>query len=86
MQPTILHDTTVHKFYMEFPEGEAVLSYEIVDEKTLNFYSTYVPPALRGKNIAQLLVKAGFEYAKAHHYQVIPGCSYVKVYQERHHE
>lgn len=82
----VLHDTTAHKFYMQFPEGDAVLSYHIVDDKTLDFYSTYVPPELRGRNLAQILVKAGFDYAKAQGYEVIPGCSYVKVYMERHHE
>ncbi len=80
---TVLHDRTEHKFYITFPEGEAALSYSVVDDKTLDFYSTYVPPELRGGKIAQMLVKAGFDYAKANHYDVIPSCPYVKLYLER---
>ncbi|MGA2655422.1 MAG: GNAT family N-acetyltransferase [Gammaproteobacteria bacterium] len=84
MTPTVLHDATAHKFYISFPEGEAALSYAMVDDNTLDFYSTFVPPELRGRKIAQMLVEAGFAYAKEHHFQVIPSCPYVKVYLERH--
>lgn len=84
MQAKVIHDPAAHKFYMPFPEGEAVLNYRQVDEQTLDYYSTYVPPALRGKKIAEQLVKAAFDYAREHRYRIIPGCSYVKLYMDRH--
>ncbi len=83
-KPTVLHDVAQHKFFIEFPEGEAVLHYKQIDEKTVDYYSTYVPPALRGKNVAATLVQAGLDYAKQQGYEVIPSCSYVKLYMDKH--
>lgn len=81
---TVTHDPAQEKFFIPFPEGEAVLHYKKIDEQTLDFYSTFVPTELRGKNIAATLVKAGLDYATTHHYKVIPNCSYVKLYLDRH--
>jgi predicted GNAT family acetyltransferase len=81
---TVTHDAAAQKFYIQFPEGEAALHYKKIDEKTLDYYSTFVPPQLRGKNIAAVLVKAGLDYANEHHYKIIPSCSYVKTYLQRH--
>ena len=73
----VLHDEKGGRFYVPLPEGgEAVLSYSL-DGKTLDFYSTYVPPSSRTKGIAEKVVEAGFLYAKEKGFKVIPTCSYV---------
>ena len=73
----VLHDEKGGRFYIPLPEGgEAVLSYRR-QGKTLDFYSTYVPPELRTKGLAEKVVEAGFRYAQANGYKVIPSCSYV---------
>ena len=73
----VQHDEKEGRFYLPLPEGgEAVLSYSR-DGNTLDFYSTYVPPNVRSKGLAEQVVEAGFLYAQANGYKVIPSCSYV---------
>jgi hypothetical protein len=76
--PPILHDETQHKFFVELDGQEAHLIYAVVDPTTLDFRHTFVPPELRGRQLAERLVKAGFAYARARGYRVIPTCSYVQ--------
>lgn len=55
-------------------------------EGHLEFYTTQVPPRHRGQGIAAQLVKRGLDDAKAAGKRVIPSCSYVAAYIERHPE
>lgn len=50
------------------------------------FTHTFVPPALRGRGIAEQLVRAGLAWARAEKLQVVPQCSYVAVFLQRHPE
>ena len=72
----VKHDATAQEFYVETPEGRALLHYEREGDN-LNFHHTFVPPALRGKGLAEKVVSAGFEYAEKNHMKVIPTCPYV---------
>ncbi|MBI4358612.1 MAG: N-acetyltransferase [Candidatus Omnitrophica bacterium] len=72
----IKHDTDAQEFYVETPEGRALLHYER-DGNTLNFHHTFVPPPLRGKGLAEKIVSAGFEYAEKNNMKVISTCPYV---------
>ena len=47
---------------------------------------TYVPPELRGRGIAQRLVEALVDDARAHGFRIVPQCSYVEVLFRRHPE
>jgi predicted GNAT family acetyltransferase len=53
-------------------------------KQTLDFYRTFVPDALRGRGIAAALTKRALDYADSIGYTVIPSCSYVERYMERH--
>ncbi|MBI4395289.1 MAG: N-acetyltransferase [Candidatus Omnitrophica bacterium] len=72
----VQHDEARQEFYIGTPEGKALLQYER-EGNTLNFHHTFVPPALRGKGLAEQVVTAGFKYAADHHLKVIPTCPYV---------
>lgn len=72
----VRHDAEKHEFYMETPEGKAVLNYE-QKENALDFHHTFVPSELRGKGLAEKIVAAGFEYVKQKNLKVIPSCPYV---------
>jgi len=72
----VKHDSAAQEFYVELPEGKALLHYEREGEK-LNFHHTFVPPELRGKGLAEEVVKAGFEFADQNKLKVIPSCPYV---------
>ncbi len=73
----IQHDEKNQEFYIETPEGKALLSYEKKGVATLDFHHTFVPPELRGKGIAEKIVAEGFDYAAKNNLKVIPSCPYV---------
>ncbi len=50
------------------------------------FIHTFVPKSLRGRGIAASLVRAALAYAEANSYKVVPTCSYVASYMNRHEE
>ena len=72
----VKHEPSAQEFYIEVPEGKALLHYER-EGNTLNFHHTFVPPELRGKGLAEKVVVAGFEYAEKNQFKVIPSCPYV---------
>ena len=72
----VKHDPKTREFYIETPEGKALLSYEKKGD-ALDFHHTFVPPELRGKGMAEKIVAEGFEYAKKNNLKVIPSCPYV---------
>ena len=82
----ILHDEKNQKFYSIIDGKEAYLQYIVINTNTLNMIKTYVPNELRGQGIAGKIVEEGLKYAKLNHYHVIPSCSYVDDYIEKHEE
>ena len=67
-------------------QGDAHLEYRVVDESTLDFHSTFVDPALRGRGLAAEVVRAALDDARARGKRVIPSCSYVRTFVRRHPE
>lgn len=80
----IHHDEAARKYYAVVDGQESVCEYFPAGDKTLNFTHTYVPPALRGKGIAEQLVHEALEDARNRGYKVVPSCWYVKLYIDRH--
>jgi len=73
-----------HNRFVSYVEGyEAVVEYTLKDN-VINLYRTFTPPELRGKGVAGKLVKYALEHAKENNLKVVPTCSYVKGYIERH--
>ena len=68
-------------------EGKvAVLAYELQKEGIVAFTHTFVPPELRGKNVAAILTKFALEDVRSQGKKVVPQCSYVATYLERNKE
>jgi len=86
MNVEIKHDKQNNIFFALVNGKEAYLRYLITVNGEMNMIKTYVPPELRGHGVAAEVVKAGLEYAKEKGYKVIPSCSYVEAYIERHKE
>lgn len=84
MHMEVKHDTKTQDFYVKVGEQISSLRYKKTDEKTLEFYSTYVPAELRNRGIAAQLAKHALDYAEAQGYHVIASCSYVQSYIEHH--
>ncbi len=47
---------------------------------------TFVPPAMRGQGVAQILVEALVADAREHGFKIVPQCSYVAALFRRHPE
>ena len=80
------HEENRARFVIVVEEEEAFVEYRRPDERTLDLVHTLTPPAARGKGIAGVLVRTALEYAREHGLRVIPTCSYVASYLERHPE
>lgn len=83
--PTVRHNEAANRYEIEIDGQQAVADYELVDERQV-FTHTYVPPELRGKGLAEALVRRALDDAKAAGRKVVPACSYVGVFIDRHKE
>ena len=85
----VTHDEDRRRFVLARPGGggaEAVLQYEMIDEHTVDFQSTFVPIQLRGGNLGTVVVKAALEWARARGLHVVPSCWFVGNVVNRHSE
>ena len=71
------HEPDQSRFVAKMKGEEAELNYS-KEGRVLNFLRVFVPPAFRGKGVAAKITAAGFEYAKANGFTVIPTCPYVR--------
>ena len=79
------HEPDKARFIIQLGDEIAHLDYTL-NGSVMDMHHTFVPPALRGKNIAGQLAKAAFDYAREQQLQVLPSCSYIARYAERHSE
>jgi len=82
---TVTHNEAEHRYEATVDGLLSVCEYEIVDDK-LVFTHTLVPPALRGRGIAEQLVRPALADARAAGRKVVPAFSYVAVFIKRHPE
>ncbi|MDX2186222.1 MAG: GNAT family N-acetyltransferase [Opitutaceae bacterium] len=80
MEPA--HQPELRRFVMAYPEGDAYLAYS--DEPTaVVFTHTFVPQPLRGRGIAEKLMRSGIEWAESTGKALDATCSYAQAYLER---
>lgn len=83
----IEHKPDTHEFVALIEGKPATLRYHIMPgEKTLDYYSIFAPPELRGRHIGDDIVQFALEYAIENGYSIIPSCPFVKLYIDRHPE
>ena len=73
---TVEHNSAASRFEARVGTQLAVADYQL-EEGRIIFTHTYVPTGLRGQGIAEKLVRAGLEFARAKKLKVVPQCSYV---------
>jgi predicted GNAT family acetyltransferase len=83
--PAIIHNAAAHRYELTVDGHLSVCEYELNDGM-MNFTHTVVPPELRGRGIAEKLVRAALADARAAGRRVVPQCSYVAKFIERHPE
>ncbi len=81
----ISHNQAQRRFETEVEGHLAYADYEM-DGEVMHFTSTQVPEAIGGRGIAGRLVRTGMDYAREHGHDVVPACSYVAAWLERHPE
>jgi len=83
--PEVQHLTEAQRFEIQVEGHTALLKYTLVDA-VMTITHTFVPEALRGQRIAGMLAAAAFQFAQDTGKQVIPQCSYIATYAQRHPE
>ncbi len=77
------------RFVVEEDGGRAVLTYEIDDEgrqPSVSFLHTVVPTELEGRGLGSRLAEAGVRWARDEGLRVVPLCSFVRGWLDRHPE
>ena len=83
MKPVIRHDRAKGRFWTIVDDRESYLLYAPAGEHALDFKSTFVDPALRGRGVGAALVQEAVSYARAHQLEIIPTCWFVKRWLDR---
>jgi len=81
----VFHNAAAGRYEVTVDGHLSVCDYEISGANQV-FTHTRVPPELRGRGIAELLVRAALAEARAEKRRVVPACSYVAKFIERHPE
>lgn len=81
--PPVIDHPGERRFELTVAGQTAVLNYERTP-KSLILVHTEVPPAFRGRHLADALAKAAIEGARAEKLQVVAICPFVKAYLRKH--
>ena len=82
---SVIENAAAGRFEARLDGHLAVADYRVEGNRMI-FTHTEVPPAFRGRGIAEKLVLAGFRAARERKLKIVPLCSYVAVMLERHPE
>ena len=82
---TVVHNPAASRYEATVDGHLAVAEYTL-DASRQTFTHTFVPTELRGRGIAELLVRAALEDARIAGRRIVPQCSYVARYVARHPE
>lgn len=81
----VRHNNAANRYEIEIDGRLAVAEYEMVDGQQV-FTHTLVPEELRGRGLAERLVRTALNDARAAGRKVVPACSYVDVFIKRNKE
>lgn len=82
----VRHEKSAKRFAARVDSKIAYLSYEEREGGVLDYAHTYTPPEFRNRGIAEHITRTALEYARDNNISVIPSCSYVRYFLERHPE
>lgn len=74
------------RFYAVFGDEIAEVSYGESQDGTRDFRHTYVPTELRGKGIAEKLVRHALDDTRKRGHQYLASCPFVERFVQRHPE
>lgn len=79
----VTHNAAESRFEVAVDGALAVMEYARAGT-TLAITHTFVPTALRGRGLAEALMKAAISFARAERLTIDPVCSYAARYLEKH--
>ena len=82
---TVSHNPSASRYEAVVDGHLSVCEYELDGDRMI-FTHTVVPPELRGRGIAEKLVRAALAGAREQQRKVTPACSYVAKFIERNKE
>jgi predicted GNAT family acetyltransferase len=82
---TVKHNPKARRFEVGKDSHLAVLEYQLAEGKII-FTHTGVPEALGGQGIGSRLAVAGLDYARSQSLTVVPLCSFIAGYIQKHPE
>jgi predicted GNAT family acetyltransferase len=80
--PPVRHHAAASRYEIEIEGRLAVAEYELAGDRQV-FTHTLVPPELRGRGLAEMLVRTALTDARAAGRRVVPACSYVATFIRR---
>lgn len=83
--PHVVHNAAARRFEVALGDDIARADYRMVGD-VMHLVHTEVPPQHEGRGLAGALVRAALDYARAAGVKVLPRCSYVHSYMQRHPE
>lgn len=81
----ITHNTSENRFETTIEGQTGFISYQDQGDSIV-YDHTIVPPELGGKGVGSALVKHALQYASQQHKKVVPSCSFVASYIDKHPE
>ena len=85
LNPNIVHNADAHRFETRVDGWLCRAEYQLHD-KTMHLVHTEVAPAVEGRGVAAALVRAALAWADERKLLVVPRCSFVRLYMQRHPE
>ncbi len=82
---SVKHNLIQGQFEITVENQTALLQYRRSGE-SIRLIHTEVPEALRGRGLANQLVRAALDYAHFNRLKVVPICPFVKAYLKKHPE
>jgi hypothetical protein len=81
----VIDNKDKQRFELRVGDAIAFADYRIAGDK-IYFTHTITPPALRGQGVASALAHGALTSAKAQKLTIVPQCSFIAEYLERHPE
>lgn len=82
-QLQIRDNTNAHRLELDINGEIAFIDYKKKDSKLLLTH-TEVPAGLEGDGIGSALVEKTFRFAEEHDFKIVPVCSFVQAYLDKH--
>lgn len=84
-EAAVRHNAAARRFEIEVEGRLSVVDYERTGD-VMTLTHTLVPAELRGRGLAEKLVRTALDHARAEKLRVVPACSYVAAFIKRHAE